>query len=143
MTVLVAPMIACFFFDDSCLRFYLAFAPVLKSIMDAWGIGQVGISAYRYQFCSRALVSSFSWGNWHVNVHSVQLFVLAVWISMLSISTFAVPAVRMLALQPKVLQFNTALARLIRQITCRDEKEEDAQIKEVVCPLACTHSTAF
>ena len=35
VTVLVAPMLACFFMDESCLRFYLGFTPVLRSIMDA------------------------------------------------------------------------------------------------------------
>ena len=30
--------------------------------MTTWGIGQQGFGAYRHQFCSRTLVSQFSWG---------------------------------------------------------------------------------
>ena len=60
---------------------------------------------------------------------------------MLSISTFAVPAVRMLALHPKVLQFKTELARLLRQITCKDDEEEAAQIQELVCVPLHAHTT--
>ena len=50
-SVLLAPMIAVFVFDDSCLRFYLSFVGELRQIMDAWYIGQQGHEVYRPRFC--------------------------------------------------------------------------------------------
>ena len=91
--VLAAPMLAVFTFDESCLRsqnmlvvscagltsymiaaqhlltfvwsvrYYLSFVDNLRSVMTTWGIGEQGAAAYRPQFCSRTLVSQFTWGG--------------------------------------------------------------------------------
>ena len=61
-TVLLAPMAAVFVLDESCLRYYLSFAPDLKKLLDTWNIGQQGVSAYRAQFCGRQLITEFSYG---------------------------------------------------------------------------------
>ena len=80
-SVLVAPLMATFVLDESCLRswhahychlrvsaemrsirYYLSFADNLRSILEVWGIGQQGVGAYRTQFCSRRLVVAYSYG---------------------------------------------------------------------------------
>ena len=81
-SVLVAPLMATFVLDESCLRswhahhchlrvsaemwsirYYLSFADNLRSILEEWGIGQQGFGAYRPQFCSRRLVVAYSYGT--------------------------------------------------------------------------------
>ena len=44
------------------VRYYLSCVDNLRSVMTAWGIGEQGAAAYRPQFCSRTLVSQFTWG---------------------------------------------------------------------------------
>eukprot|EP00658_Telonema_sp_P-2_P023989 TRINITY_DN19625_c0_g1_i4.p1 TRINITY_DN19625_c0_g1~~TRINITY_DN19625_c0_g1_i4.p1 ORF type:complete len:498 (+),score=102.98 TRINITY_DN19625_c0_g1_i4:3-1496(+) len=63
MSVLLAPMVAVFLLDESCLRYYLWFATNLADLLDAWEIGQRGRAAYREQFCSRKLVAEFQAGS--------------------------------------------------------------------------------
>ena len=62
-TMLLAPLIAVFLLDESCLRHYLSFADSLRELFDIWGIAQQGPAAYRTQFCSRQLVTEFSYGD--------------------------------------------------------------------------------
>ena len=80
VAVLLAPMVAVFVLvqplldtsrllswirapqDESCLRRYLWLAEDLRSLLEQWGIGQMGAAAYRPQFCSRLLLTEFSYG---------------------------------------------------------------------------------
>ena len=61
----IAPLLATFLLDESCLRYYLYFTENLKSIFDEWSIGQVGLTAYRPKtsVCSRKLTSGFAYGT--------------------------------------------------------------------------------
>ena len=75
VAVLIASVVAVSVLDESCLRYYLRFSEDLKSLMDTWGVGQLGADAYRQQFCSRTLVTHFSW----------------IWITLLLFATFLSP----------------------------------------------------
>jgi len=107
VTVLITPMLAVFVLDESCLRYYLAFSTNLRSIMTTWGIGQQGVNAYRHQFCSRTLVSQFSW----------------VWISMLVIEMCAGPAMKLIQAQPRVQELEAKISKLVQRSRCKTESE--------------------
>eukprot|EP00656_Telonema_subtile_P040374 TRINITY_DN4542_c0_g3_i1.p1 TRINITY_DN4542_c0_g3~~TRINITY_DN4542_c0_g3_i1.p1 ORF type:complete len:1113 (+),score=213.46 TRINITY_DN4542_c0_g3_i1:643-3981(+) len=94
ITVLVAPMLAVLILDESCLRYYLYLSPTLHSLLDGWSIGQVGISAYRPQFCSRKLVYTFAY----------------VWLTILSIKAFFGPAAVLLKANPTVARLHASLS---------------------------------
>ena len=68
MSVLLAPLLAIFVLDEACLRYYVVFDSELRELLEAWGIGQTGTAAYRHGFCSRALVSEFSYVSCHIVV---------------------------------------------------------------------------
>jgi len=111
-TVLLAPLFATFVFDESCLRFYLAFTPNLHSIMDIWGIGHQGFSAYRPEECSRTLVSELN----------------AVWINLVVIDTFVGPAKSLLLQRyPKVkwLLSSSCAAFIWAKLKCSKEQQPD------------------
>eukprot|EP00656_Telonema_subtile_P004296 TRINITY_DN1194_c0_g1_i15.p1 TRINITY_DN1194_c0_g1~~TRINITY_DN1194_c0_g1_i15.p1 ORF type:complete len:1243 (-),score=233.02 TRINITY_DN1194_c0_g1_i15:64-3792(-) len=96
-TVLLAPMVSVFLLDESCLRFYLSFSDDLRVLLEAWDIAQTGASAYRTQFCSRRLVTEFSY----------------VWLSILLLNTFVTPAIRLVHTFPQVIQLqDTIRARI-------------------------------
>eukprot|EP00658_Telonema_sp_P-2_P017651 TRINITY_DN16882_c0_g1_i2.p1 TRINITY_DN16882_c0_g1~~TRINITY_DN16882_c0_g1_i2.p1 ORF type:complete len:860 (+),score=134.15 TRINITY_DN16882_c0_g1_i2:290-2869(+) len=61
VVVVLAPLVFVLVLDESCLRYYLDFSPELASLMEAWGINQRGWEAYRPGFCSRRLLSQFSY----------------------------------------------------------------------------------
>eukprot|EP00658_Telonema_sp_P-2_P048606 TRINITY_DN3696_c0_g1_i5.p1 TRINITY_DN3696_c0_g1~~TRINITY_DN3696_c0_g1_i5.p1 ORF type:complete len:459 (-),score=90.07 TRINITY_DN3696_c0_g1_i5:348-1724(-) len=61
VVMVLAPVVSVLVLDEACFRYYLAFSPDLASLMSAWGIGQRGWTAYRQGFCSRRLLSEFSY----------------------------------------------------------------------------------
>ena len=74
VAVVLAPMVFVFALDELCLRYwacllgltakgryYLAFDPDLRGLLEAWGIGVTGFDAYRVGFCSRQLLSGFAY----------------------------------------------------------------------------------
>eukprot|EP00658_Telonema_sp_P-2_P027978 TRINITY_DN21526_c0_g1_i1.p1 TRINITY_DN21526_c0_g1~~TRINITY_DN21526_c0_g1_i1.p1 ORF type:complete len:301 (-),score=57.28 TRINITY_DN21526_c0_g1_i1:419-1321(-) len=61
VVVVLAPVVFVIVLDESCLRYYLQFSTDLASLMQAWGIAQQGWEAYRPGFCSRRLLSEFSY----------------------------------------------------------------------------------
>eukprot|EP00658_Telonema_sp_P-2_P084738 TRINITY_DN9494_c0_g2_i1.p1 TRINITY_DN9494_c0_g2~~TRINITY_DN9494_c0_g2_i1.p1 ORF type:complete len:332 (-),score=54.15 TRINITY_DN9494_c0_g2_i1:993-1913(-) len=61
VVVLLSPVVCVSLLDESCLRHYLYFAPDLSELMVRWDIGQQGFDAYRPGFCSRRLLSEFSY----------------------------------------------------------------------------------
>ena len=42
-------------------RYYLLVAPGVQELLSTWGIGAAGPTAYRPQFCTRRLVTQFSY----------------------------------------------------------------------------------
>jgi hypothetical protein len=120
VTVLAAPMIAVAMLDESCLRYYLAFADNLRSVMTTWSIGEQGLEAYRYKFCSRTLVTQFTW----------------VWLQLVAIKSFATPALHLLSARPGVKQLKARLAAwasgLFQKVTCKggsNKLEPDARVE--------------
>eukprot|EP00658_Telonema_sp_P-2_P042027 TRINITY_DN3011_c0_g1_i14.p1 TRINITY_DN3011_c0_g1~~TRINITY_DN3011_c0_g1_i14.p1 ORF type:complete len:1238 (+),score=210.98 TRINITY_DN3011_c0_g1_i14:106-3819(+) len=61
VVVVLAPVLFVVVLDESCLRYYLHFSHELSSLMEAWRINQRGWEAYRPGFCSRRLLSEFSY----------------------------------------------------------------------------------
>jgi len=91
---LLAPMLGVFVLDDACLRYYLEFSPGLQKVMVAWNIGDDG-AAYRIGFCSRQLVSRFTY----------------IWISMMMLSTFLGPTLLLLKSHPLVSALQEEVSR--------------------------------
>lgn len=98
---LVAPLVAVMMLDEACLRFYLLFSTNLLHIMESWGIGRTGYEAYRYGFCSRTLVTQFSW----------------VWLSLAILTIFFVPAWQLITRH----SWYTNLERKFRAKLCNDD----------------------
>lgn len=95
----------------SCLRYYLSFTPELKSLLDAWGIGSVGSSAYRSGFCSRKLISQFSY----------------VWLTILLLYVFVDPIRRMALTLPPV---QSTIAAIRRKLASWSKDSADAEPEE-------------
>ena len=114
VTVLMAPMLAVFLFDESCLRYYLVFAQDLERLMNQWGIGMRGTEAYRNQFCSRQLVMQFSY----------------VWISMTLLYGFLNPAIALIKSNFLLRQAQTKREEQLQERGA--ESEHDAQGGTVV-----------
>merc|ERR1712166_2967 len=112
--ILIAPMLAVFLVDESCLRYYTKFAADLKSLLDAWGLGQVGAEAFRKGFCSRRLISEFGY----------------VWVDMAVISAFVNPTIWLLSEHPKVLPLLDWAGRKVADIKgrlkCIDQPQDKA-----------------
>ena len=93
-------------------------------------------------FVAVRLCLDFRGVYWHLSVHLVQRSVfVAVWISLLFISIFATPALRLLEVHPQMLQFNAQLARLSQWVTCKVNNEDEN--KELVCAHLHARSTWF
>eukprot|EP00658_Telonema_sp_P-2_P023992 TRINITY_DN19625_c0_g1_i7.p1 TRINITY_DN19625_c0_g1~~TRINITY_DN19625_c0_g1_i7.p1 ORF type:complete len:687 (+),score=122.59 TRINITY_DN19625_c0_g1_i7:3-2063(+) len=106
MSVLLAPMVAVFLLDESCLRYYLWFATDLATLLDSWDIGQRGSEAYRQQFCSRKLVKDYQ----------------VVWVSILLVAALLQTTMRLIMALPKIKAMALDMAALK---CCSDQKEHD------------------
>ena len=102
--------------------------------MMAWGIGQQGFSAYRHQFCSRTLVSQFSWGALVTFANALGVIAfrcLAVWISMLTMSIFLSPALKLLQTNTRVQALKAQLTRITRRIMCKGDQDDEKKAVKV------------
>eukprot|EP00656_Telonema_subtile_P000554 TRINITY_DN10255_c0_g1_i1.p1 TRINITY_DN10255_c0_g1~~TRINITY_DN10255_c0_g1_i1.p1 ORF type:complete len:994 (-),score=211.74 TRINITY_DN10255_c0_g1_i1:784-3765(-) len=100
-SVLVAPMLAVFVLDETCLRGYLSFNTQLYELLDSWELAQQGWEAYRPGFCSRLLLSTFSY----------------VWLTIALISGLFSPCVDLIQLLPWVRRL---LDRFVKTDTAED-----------------------
>eukprot|EP00656_Telonema_subtile_P057663 TRINITY_DN9538_c0_g1_i4.p1 TRINITY_DN9538_c0_g1~~TRINITY_DN9538_c0_g1_i4.p1 ORF type:complete len:894 (+),score=105.11 TRINITY_DN9538_c0_g1_i4:1970-4651(+) len=103
VTILLAPMVAVYILDESCLRYYLQFSDDLLELLTTWGIGEQGLQAYRPQFCSRRLVLEFSY----------------VWLSIILLDSFLRPAIRLLKERALYKRFAAAQHRFLRRLKCK------------------------
>eukprot|EP00658_Telonema_sp_P-2_P014727 TRINITY_DN15617_c0_g1_i1.p1 TRINITY_DN15617_c0_g1~~TRINITY_DN15617_c0_g1_i1.p1 ORF type:complete len:413 (+),score=63.32 TRINITY_DN15617_c0_g1_i1:345-1583(+) len=109
VVVVLAPVVFVLVLDESCLRYYLAFARELASLMDAWRIDQRGWGAYRPGFCSRRLLSEFSY----------------VWLIYALMRGLFSPAVALIRTRPKTRRL---VAWLRRMCACGREPDERAAV---------------
>ena len=100
--------------------------------MTTWGIGQQGVNAYRHQFCSRTLVSQFSWGTLLIDDYFRPMICVcvAVWISMLVIEMCAGPAMKLIQAQPRVQELEAKISQLVQRSRCKTESEVLATNRE-------------
>lgn len=138
-------MIAVFLLDESCLRYYLAFADNLRSLLIAWSIGEQGLGAYRPQFCSRTLVTHFSWGECSKVLlckHCLNMWNFAVWLQLLAVKAFLTPAKQLVQAQPRWKQATATLtawaACLLRKIL-RDREEPALSSCKKALKVRCSH----
>ena len=118
VTVLLAPMFAVFVLDESCFRYYINFAPDLKSLLRAWKIDMIGVEAYRPGFCSRQLVHEFSY----------------VWLSIVLMHCLLTPALKLFkenrAIKEKIIyRAQQAAEDTLKAVSSADEKLEEAKSK--------------
>ena len=109
----LGPVVSLLIFEESCLRYYLKFAPSIDKVMDYWDIGQTGVDAYRRGFCLSKLVSVFS----------------PVWCMDICLTVFVTPSIDMLLACPtytRTLQWLQIKFTEIRQRAAEKIKKLDA-----------------
>eukprot|EP00658_Telonema_sp_P-2_P035159 TRINITY_DN25620_c0_g1_i1.p2 TRINITY_DN25620_c0_g1~~TRINITY_DN25620_c0_g1_i1.p2 ORF type:complete len:140 (-),score=52.54 TRINITY_DN25620_c0_g1_i1:142-561(-) len=96
-TVVLAPLFSTFVLDEACLRYYLSFDDSIRELFEVWDLAEQGFEAYRPGFCSRRLLSEFSY----------------VWIMLALMSTFLEPTVSLVMSLPSARAMVTKIQSMM------------------------------